>query len=271
MKPKISARRRLAVAVLIVVLGSLFVVRNALLLRAGVWLANARAKDKLEPADIVTFDVPSGWTPIIRTDMDDAWKNLGRTGANSFVFGDVPGPGASGASREDPADPHYQAWFGVYSVKLKGPDDLANATEPELVALADELLREDALRWAKTMGDPLPAAQLVRREPGGLLKFMGHDVTVFQGEIATHSDLGDGDSKVATFLGRPGDWRSDVKPYHPVVLEGFVAVWRDAERQRLYVAWGNGVSFTNASGLELHTWPAVRDEILMMAHSAKVK
>jgi hypothetical protein len=76
-----SARRRLVAAVLVVVLGSLFVVRHALLLRAGVWLANLRAADQLEPADRVTFDVPSGWTPIIRTDMGDAWKNIGRTGA----------------------------------------------------------------------------------------------------------------------------------------------------------------------------------------------
>jgi hypothetical protein len=257
--------------VLVVVLGSLFVVRHALLLRAGVWLANLRAAEKLEPADRVTFDVPSGWTPIIRMDMGDAWKNVGRTGAKSFVFGDVPGPGARGSSREDPADLHYQAWFGVYSVKLKGPGDIANASEPELVALADELLREDVLHWAKTMGDPLPAAKRLRREPGGMLRFMGHDVTVFTGELATHSDLGDGDSTVAAFLGQASGWRSAVQPYHPVVLEGFIAVWRDAERLRLYVAWGNGVTFTNASGLELHTWPAVRDEILMMAHSAKVQ
>lgn len=269
-KKKPSRRVRAVAAGTLAVLGVLFLFRHFLLLNAGVWLANHRAEEKLEPADLVTFDVLPGWTSIVRTDMDDAWKPINRTGANSFVFGDASNPLSSSASREDPMDVRYQAWFGVYSVKLRGPDDLANATEPELVALADELLKDDALRWAKTMGDPSPKVELLRREPSGQLKFLGHDVTLYQGEIATHSDLGDGDSKVATFLGRPDDWRSHVKPYHPVVLEGFVAVWRDAERMRLYVAWGNGVQFTDSSGVELQTWPGVRDQVLMMAHSARV-
>lgn len=266
-----SRRVRAILAGVVAVLGLLFIVRHYLLLNAGVWLANHRAQEKLEPADLVTFDVLPGWTTIIHTDMDDAWKPINRAGANSFVFGDASNPLSSSASREDPMDVRYQAWFGVYAVKLRGPDDLANATEPELVALADELLKADALRWAKTMGDPSPKAEVVQREPHGQLKFLGHDVTIYEGLIATHSDLGDGDSTVARFLGRPEGWSSHVKPYHPVELEGFVAVWRDAERMRLYVAWGNGVRFTDASGVELQTWPGVRDQVLMMAHSAKVK
>ncbi|MEW6432357.1 MAG: hypothetical protein AB1730_12690 [Myxococcota bacterium] len=265
------SRRRVVAAVVVLVVGGLFLVRHALVLRAGVWLANVRARDELEPADRVTFDVAPGWTSVIRTDMDDAWRPLGRAGANSFVFGDAAGLFASGAAREDPTDVRYQAWFGVYSVKLKGPDDLANATERELLQLADELLEADALRWAKTMGDPAPTARVVRREPAGQLHFLGHDVTLYVGEVATHSDLGDGDSRAARFLGRAVDWRAHVRPYHPLTLEGFVAVRRDAARQRLYVAWGNGVRFVDASGIELRTWPAVRDEVLMMAHSARVE
>jgi len=270
MSPRPARRVRADAAVLLLLAGGLFLVRHAVLLQVGVWLANHRAQDRLEPADLVTFDVLPGWTSIVRTDMDAAWKPLARGGANSFVFGDATSALSSSASREDPMDVRYQAWFGVYSVKLKGPDDLAHATEPELVALADELLRYDALGWAKTMGDPAPAAELRRRAPAGQLKFLGHDVTLYEGAIATHSDLGDGDSTFATFLGRADGWRTHVNPYHPVVLEGFVAVWRDAERQRLYIAWGNGVRFTDAAAVELQTWPAVRDQVLMMAHSARI-
>jgi len=43
-------------------------------------------------------------------------------------------------------------------------------------------------------------------------------------------------------------------------------VHRDAARERLYVAWGNGVKFDAAS-----TWPSLKEEILEMARSARVE
>jgi hypothetical protein len=259
-----AVRRRGLVVALLALLAVAFLTRHAWLVRAGAWLANARAADALTPADAVAFDAPSGWAPVIRTGMDDAWKDLHRRGFNSFAFGAPEHPFAGGAAREDPASPRYQAWFGVYSVVLDGPGDLA-LDEAGLVAFADSLLRTDQLRWLATMGDPKPFAAVARRAPNGTIRFLGADATLYEGEVATHSDLGEPVTRAARFLGRPSDWRDRVAPYHALSLEGFVAVNRDAARKRLYVAWGNGVRFDN-----VRTWPKLREEILEMARSARI-
>ncbi|MFT3710159.1 MAG: hypothetical protein QM817_21240 [Archangium sp.] len=239
--------------------------RHWWLVHAGVWLANVRAADKITPADQLTFTVPSGWTGIIRTDMDDAWKGLHRRGFNSFVFGAPAHPLSGGAAREDPSSSRYQAWFGIYSVVLDSPDDLA-LDEKQLVAFSDSLLQDDQLRWLKTMGDAEPIATVTRREATGTVKFFGRDVTIFEGEVETHSDLGEPITRAGRFLGRAGDWDEKVTSHHPMSLEGFVAVFRDAEKKRLYVAWGNGVKFG-----DVRTWPALRDEILGMISSVKLE
>ncbi|MBL8915379.1 MAG: hypothetical protein JNM17_32040 [Archangium sp.] len=243
---------------------ALFVTRHAWLVNAGAALANYRAADKLTPVDRLTFEVPNGWAPIIRTDMDDAWKPLERRGFNSFVFGAPESIFSGGASREDPSALRYQAWFGVYSVILESPDDLA-LEERELVAFADSLLQDDQLRWLKTMGDPQPTATVVRREAAGTVKFLGRDVTLYEGEVETHSDLGEPITRAGRFLGRASEWDEKVTSHHPMTLEGFVAVARDAERKRLYVAWGNGVKFGDT-----RTWPKLREEILTMLGTARL-
>lgn len=255
--------KRVLVAVAVVVL-ALFITRHAWLVNAGAWLANYRAADKLTPVDRLSFDVPQGWAPIIRTDMDDAWKPLKRRGFNSFVFGAPESIFAGGASREDPSALRYQAWFGVYSVILENDDALA-LEERELVAFADSLLQDDQLRWLKTMGDSEPIAKVVRREAAGTVKFLGRDVTLYEGEVETHSDLGEPITRAARFLGRASDWNEKVRSHHPMTLEGFVAVVRDAERKRLYVAWGNGVKFGDT-----RTWPKLRAEILTMLGTAHI-
>lgn len=242
-----------------------FVTRHAWLVHAGAWLANVRAADKVTPADKFTFTVAPGWAPLIRTDMDDAWKALHRRGFNSFVFGAPEGWLADGSSREDPRALRYQAWFGVYSVVLETPDDLA-LDEAGLVQFADSLLQDDQLRWLRTMGDPSPSASVVRREPAGKANFLGHEVTVFEGEVETHSDLGAPVTRAGQFLGRAPDWSSLVDSHHSMNMEGFVAVWRDAERRRLYVAWGNGVRFN-----DVRTWPQLRSEILTMLETARLE
>ena len=259
-----AAARRGILALVLALLALAFLARQAWLVRVGVWLANAHAADKVAPADDVDFDAPSGWTPIVRTDMDDAWKALGRRGCNSFVLGAPEHVFAGGASREDPESPRYQAWFGVYSVVLDGPGDLA-LDEAGLVAFADSLLRADQLRWLKTMGDPAPSAAVAARAASGKIRFLGQDATLYEGEVATHSDLGEPITRTARFLGRPWGWRDRVAPYHALALEGFVAVNRDAARERLYVAWGNGVRFG-----AVRTWPKLMDEILAMARSARI-
>lgn len=258
------ARLKRVALVLSIVLFSLVATRHWWLVHVGAWLANYRAADKLTPVDRLTFDVPPGWAPIIRTDMDDAWKPLKRRGFNSFVFGAPESIFSGGASREDPSALRYQAWFGVYSVILENDDDLA-LEERDLVAFADSLLQDDQLRWLKTMGDPAPVAKVVRREASGTVKFLGRDVTLFEGEVETHSDLGEPITRAARFLGRAGDWNEKVGSHHDMTLEGFVAVVRDAERKRLYVAWGNGVKVG-----ETRTWPQLRDEILTMLTSARI-
>jgi hypothetical protein len=251
----------LALALLVLV----FFARQAWLVHVGVWLANARVADRIGPADEIAFEAPAAWTSIIRADMDDAWKELPRRGFNSFVLGAPSHPFAGGAAREDPASLLYQAWFGVYSVVLDGPSDLA-LDEAGLVGFADSLLRADQLRWLRTMGDPAPFAAVARRAPTGAIRFMGRDATLYEGEVATHSDLGGEHTRTAQFLGRPWGWRDRVAPHHPMALEGFVAVHRDAERRRLYVAWGNGARFD-----DVRTWPKLREEILAMARSARVE
>jgi len=260
-----AAVRRGILALVLALLALAFLARQAWLVRVGIWLANAHAADKVAPADEVDFDAPSGWTPIVRTDMDDAWKALGRRGCNSFTLGAPERIFAGGASREDPESPRYQAWFGVYSVILDGPSDLA-LDEAGLVAFADSLLRADQLRWLTTMGDPEPFAAVAERTAQGKIRFMGADATLYEGAVATHSDLGATITRTAQFLGRPWGWRALVEPYHALALEGFVAVRRDAARERLYVAWGNGVRFG-----AVRTWPTLREEILEMARSARVK
>ena len=260
-----AAQRRVLLIAVLALLVAAFLARQAWLLRVGVWLANARVADEIAAADEIAFEPAPGWTPIVRADMDDAWKRLGRRGFNSFVLGAPEHPFAGGASREDPASIRYQAWFGVYSVVLEGPQDLA-LSEIELTAFADSLLRADQLRWLTTMGDPAPSAAVARRVAGGAIRFMGRDATLWEGEVATHSDLGGEHTRSAQFLGRPWGWRDRVAPHHPLALEGFVAVRRDAERKRLYVAWGNGVRFDGA-----RTWPKLKDEILGMARDARVR
>lgn len=259
------SRLRVSLALLAALALGLFATRHAWLVTAGAWLANVRAADKLTRVDRLTFDVPAGWAPIIRTDMDDAWKSLNRRGFNSFVFGAPESIFAHGASREDPAALRYQAWFGVYSVVLEHPGDL-DVEERELVAFADSLLQDDQLRWLKTMGDPAPIARVVRREGAGTVKFLGRDVTLYEGEVETHSDLGEPITRAARFLGRASDWDTRVSSHHPMSLEGFVAVVRDEQRQRLYVAWGNGVKFDG-----VRTWPRLRDELLSMLATARVE
>jgi len=256
--------KRVLLIAALALLGAAFLARQAWLLRVGIWLANARVADGIAAADEIAFEPAPGWTRIVRADMDDAWKRLGRRGFNSFVLGAPEHPFAGGASREDPASIRYQAWFGVYSVVLDGPGDL-DLAEIELTAFADSLLRADQLRWLTTMGDPAPSAAVARRVAGGAIRFMGRDATLWEGEVATHSDLGETLSRTARFLGRPWGWRDRVAPHHPLALEGFVAVRRDPTRLRLYVAWGNGVRFGG-----VRTWPALRDEILGMARAARV-
>lgn len=252
-------------APLLAVLIAAFASRHAWLVSAGAWLANVRAADKLQPADVVEFDVARGWAPLIRTDMDDAWKTLHRRGANSFVFGAPEGWFASGASREDPRSPRYQAWFGVYSVVLDDEADLA-LDEPGLISFADSLLQEDQLRWLRTMGDPSPSAKVSARAPAGTVHFLGREVTLWEGTVATHSDLGEPVTRAGRFLGRADDWATQVSSHHALELEGFVAVVRDAQRRRLYVAWGNGVKFD-----AVRTWPGLRAEVLQMLASARVR
>jgi len=257
--------RRSLLILALALLAAAFFARQAWLVRLGVLLANAHAADKVAPADEVAFDRPSGWTAIVRTDMDDAWKELGRRGCNSFVLGAPEHLFAGGAAREDPTSLRYQAWFGVYSVILDGPGDLA-LDEAGLVAFADSLLRADQLRWLGTMGDPAPFAAVARRTAHGGIRFMGADARLYEGEVATHSDLGENVTRAARFLGRPFDWRDHATSYHALSLEGFVSVRRDAARERLYVAWGNGVEFDG-----VRTWPSLREEILEMARSARVE
>jgi hypothetical protein len=256
--------KRLAVALAALAI-VLLVTRHWWLVHAGVWLANVRAADKLTPADRLTFDVAPGWTGILRTDMDDAWKGLHRRGFNAFVFGAPAHPLAGGATREDPSSPRYQAWFGVYSVVLENDSDLA-LEERELVAFADSLLQDDQLRWLATMGDAAPLARVSRREASGTVKFLGRDVTLFEGEVETHSDLGAPITRAGRFLGRASDWDEKVSSHHPMALEGFVAVLRDVEHHRLYVAWGNGVKFG-----DVRTWPTLRSELLGMISSVKLE
>ena len=262
MSGRILGRAALYAALALLVVAML--ARHAWLVHVGIWLANARVADRVGPADEIAFEPAPGWTSIIRADMDDAWKELGRRGFNSFVLGAPEHPFAGGASREDPASPLYQAWFGVYSVVLGGPADLA-LDEDGLVAFADSLLRADQLRWLRTMGDRAPSAAIARRSAKGTIAFLGAEATLHEGEVATHSDLGDRLTRTARFLGRPWGWEKRVAPYHPIALEGFVAVRRDAARERLYVAWGNGVKYDG-----VRTWPTLREEILEMARSARI-
>jgi hypothetical protein len=261
--------KHISIAFVLVVLTALLFMRHALVLRAGVAVANHRAADRVAAeGHRISFDVPDGWTPIIRTDMDDAWKPLGRRGLNTFIFADTESPFASGALREDPSSLRYQSWFGVYSVEFTSDQDIAG-DEPSLISFADGLMQNDQLRWLKTMGDPSPTAQVAKREPKGTVKVLGRDLTIYEGCMQTHSDLGNGDTKMPEILGRPREVR--VLPYHPLVLEGFVVAWRDATRKRLFVVYGNGVRFTNASGREVRTWPLVRDELLRIASTIRIE
>ncbi|MFO0594392.1 MAG: hypothetical protein U0228_03790 [Myxococcaceae bacterium] len=258
-------RRRIGVAVAVAVAFALVLTWHAWLVHAGAWLANVRAADKLSAADRLTFDTSARWAPVIRTDMDDAWRPLARRGFNAFVFGAPPSLFSGGSSREDPAATEYQAWFGVYSVILDREDDL-RLPERELVAFADGLLQHDQLRWLHTMGDPAPMAQVARREPTGTVTLLGREVTLFEGEVLTHSDLGEPVTRAGRFLGRASDWSDRVSSHHELAMEGFVAVLRDEPARRLYVVWGNGVRFG-----EVRTWPVLREELLGMIATVRLE
>lgn len=118
-------RRRIAFFALTLVFGVAWASGPAVVVHAGVALANARADDKAAAFDRVDFDLDADVVDVLCTDMDDAWSSLGRTGFNCMVFG-AP---SSWLSREDPGSDLYQSWFGVYAVDLHDDHELDGVQE----------------------------------------------------------------------------------------------------------------------------------------------
>jgi hypothetical protein len=264
-------RRRLAIALTVfAVLGAgLFLTRQALLLRVGSAVAHRRSAAREEVNRFtVTADVADGWLPILRTDMDDAWKPVGQRGLNYFTFAAPESAFAPCSAREDPTSQRYQAWLGIYVVELG--DRPAPDGEEALLKFADGLLRHDQLRWLRTMEDPDPQASVAARTRTDEVILEGRHLPIYEGEVQTHSDLGRGTSRIAGLLGYPSDFERHVDAHHPLSLEGFVTFWSDPGRRAIFVAYGNGVRFKNRAGTEVRTYPALRPELIRMLESVRV-
>lgn len=255
-------------AALLVVL-ALAAAHRPLLLRLGIAVANHRSEAREVRAGFrPEFDVPSGWSPVIRTDMDDAWKELGAAGLNYFVIGDYVAPLADAPAQLDPSARRYQAWFGVYVVDL----DPEHTDLEHLGPRIKGFLESDQRRWLKTMGDGDPQAEVVHAKQTGTLTLLGLDAPLFEGDVATHSTLSEPSTTMARVLGMPPveTWRGSLAPFHAMALEGFATAHVDREHRCLLVVYGAGAGFRRGDR-DVHTYPALRDELLAMARSVRLR
>jgi len=247
----------------------LVAVHRPLVLRLGIAVANHRSEAREVKAGFrPEFDVPSGWSPVIRTDMDDAWKHDGAAGLNYFVIGDYVAPLADAPAQLDPGARRYQAWFGVYVVDLDPEKTDLEHLGPRIKGF----LESDQRRWLKTMGDPDPQAEVVHAKQTGTLAVLGQDAPLFEGDVATHSTLSVASTTMAKVLGMPPEarWRGDLSPFHPMALEGFATAHVDREHHALLVIYGAGAGFRRGER-DVHTYPALRDELLGMARSVRLR
>ncbi len=252
-----------------------FLCRHALLLRLASAVSTHRSAEREARNGFrVEFTIlPREWIAPIRTDMDDAWRPLGRHGINYFTFGAPANLFASHASHTDPGSPRYQAWFGTYVVEADAAADLPQ-DEAGMTKLADGLLSHDGLRWLRTVGDPQPSAVMGGRQRSGELVIDGVGRPLFEGDLTTHSDLpADPIPRIAGFIGRPdpSSWSAELAPYHGIVMEGFVAVWTDPPRRSMFAVYGNGVRYTTRSGRTVRTYPSLKDELLRMAGGIRIR
>ncbi len=263
-----KTRTKVVLGSVAALLAGLLLCRHALALRIGIAVANSRSAEREKQLGLKpVFTTAKGWGPVIRTDMDDAWKPLGLKGLNYFVFGAHPSVFSAAPEKTDPSAPRYQAWLGVYVVDLKGAPMPASDAMP---ALVKSLMLEDQLRWLRTMGDPLPVATLDHASATGMLTVAGRAVPLIEGSLLTHSELSDSEKTMARVVGRPSGWSSEVDAFHPVELEGFVSWFADEPRHALFVVYGCGVKFTRKDGTAVSTWPALRGELLQMARGVQV-
>ncbi|MFT3838065.1 MAG: hypothetical protein QM723_13850 [Myxococcaceae bacterium] len=265
-----SRRRRFLLAlsgfVLALALGAL--TWPTLRLDAASWAVNARSAAAEKPLGFtVKAELPSGWVPLMRTDMHEAWKPLGLDGFNYFTFGAPDSLFARYASREDPQALRYQAWFGIYVVPHP---PVAQRTS---LTFADHLLSNDQRQWLTTMGDPAPFTETNRGMPAEKVHVDGRDVDVYFGAVKTHSDWSlKTDVKPARWLGHREDfdWNGAVDAFHPLDLEGFVAWWYDDKRDCFFAIYGNGASFKTARGAEVNTFKQLKPELMKMAGSVQI-
>src|SRR5664279_1941964 len=221
----------------------------ALCLASTAALAQATSREDgaaLERRVHVQFTMmPPAWT-VEQQVMDTIWQPLGLRGVNHYAYGKAVPPHKY-AARSDPSSSLYQAWFGVYTVVGDSAFRLASGKDYAIHSVM-KLAEYDQRSWLEAMGDPHPLAKSDSIVDMQKIMIDGVERTVCLFHMQTHSDLNDGVTPLAHYIGMPGPRaRSKLRSYHNVSLHGYYAFWYDRSRDATVIVYAVSSAFIPAS------------------------
>ena len=211
-------------------------------------------------------------------DMTSVWKKsqIEATGVNYFTIGKV----SRGKSlRFDWKSNLYQAWLGGYTVKFsKGRE----------WSIEDHfrLGEADQKNWLQMYGvkDPVVRINFTKSVNLGEIKIGKYQGQLYQGEIASNSDVGNKTNSgyLKTMMAggaelfkksHPGlqirasdmipNWGIDshLDPYQVINLAGLVVIL-EIDKETKAILYANGCSFTDRMGQTHDTFTKMKDELL---------
>jgi hypothetical protein len=206
----------------------------------------------------------------LKQEMTAICRPLGLRGMDYFTFGGPKHFFARYVERSNPFSRFDQAWFGVYIIKASKERFGLDGDGIEAVA---RLAESDQRAWLEAMGDPDPVATWTKLGLREEILIDGHEVSLWEGTIVSHSDLTDAPvSRFASLLGMPpqSNWEGVVTLYHEITLKGIYGAWYLEECGVAVVLYGCASVFDTVGGETYDYYELMKPELLRLALGVKI-
>lgn len=238
---------------------------------------------------IVFHDLSPHWiNALMIFDMSDVWKRFGlnAVGVNYFTIGAVK-KGLS--TRFDATSPYYQAWLGGYIVRF---------AKPHAWTLEDhfQLGVADQKNWLKLYGDPKPFVEVDLASPKnrGNLTISGYKGTLYEGNIWSDTDVGNGKSYLPLPLLMSGGahhfnennpnlnvtyrnfvpiWKGDSEPlasYQKILLKGYIALV-PLNANTTVMLYANSCEFTDRQRKKHDYFKTIKNELRTLLTKVEIR
>ena len=231
---------------------------------------------------LVFRDIPRRFVDgMVAGDMRRPWRRAGidvEAGAAYWTIGRVTGGRSATFDRDAP---EYQAWLGGYVVRFPA-GTLYRAEDQMRLAMA----AQDG--WLRTYGDPHPRTEVVGMRALGAIRNSGYAGTLYEGDFATHSDVGDGRRSARAIvhpyviaaaynvsnpaLGiRAGNVlvpRSSDRPYEALTARSLIALY-DLGGNAYAILQGTGAVVARESGSE-DRFAVIRDDLARALRACEI-